>query len=78
MRIEGHTITDRQLTALHGVYRGQVKDGSLYGVNVHRTLEALADRGIITRSVGTYLIPWDGPGAQIIAATRDFSIGEHL
>ncbi|GAA0583020.1 hypothetical protein GCM10010172_80050 [Paractinoplanes ferrugineus] len=79
-QIAGHTITDRQLVALHGLYRGLVKDnGTVYGVNVRRALDSLADNGLITRTgMGAFMIPWDSPGAAIISATLDFVISEHL
>jgi len=46
---------------------------------VRRALSSLADQGIITRTgMGAYMIPYDSPGAEIIEATGDFIIGEHL
>ncbi len=77
--IAGHEITDRQLVALHGLYRGLVKNNSVYGVNVGRQLEALADLGIIARTgMGAYMIPFGSPGEEIIKASPDFVISAHL
>lgn len=77
--VAGREITDRQLVALHGLYRGLVKPNhTVFGVNVRRALEALADKGIIARTgMGAYMIPWDSPGEQIINATADFTISAH-
>lgn len=80
-KIAGHDITDRQLLALHGLYRGLVKQGavhSVYGVNVTQQLNTLADNGIIARTSYTYMIPFGSPGEAIIDATPDFVISEHL
>lgn len=78
--IAGHTLTNRQMVALHGLYKGLVKDNrTVYGVNVRQALEALADRGIIARTgMGAYMIPWGSPGEQIIAATPDFAVSANL
>ncbi len=79
-QIAGHTLTDRQLVALHGLYKGLVKDNhTVYGVNVSRALEELADRGIIARTgMGAYMIPFGSPGEAIINASLDFVISERL
>ena len=81
-RIAGHDVTDAQLVALHGLYQGLVKtegcQAAVYGKNVQRQLDTLADQGIIARGGWSYTIPWTGPGADIIAATSDFSISAHL
>jgi hypothetical protein len=79
----GYTISPRQLMALHGVYRGLVTTSNgaptVYGVNVRRQLDALADKGMIARTgIGAYMIPFGSPGDQIIAATPDFSVATHL
>ncbi|MFC4066750.1 hypothetical protein [Actinoplanes subglobosus] len=79
----GHGLTTQQLAALHGLYQDLVKYGNggptIYGINVRRELEALADQGVIGRTGGwAYMIPWGSPGEQIIAATPDFSVGAHL
>lgn len=78
--IAGHDITDRQLVALHGLYRGLVKDNrTVYGVNVRRALDSLADKGVIARTgMGAFTVPFGSPGAAIIAATPDFAIGSHI
>ena len=80
--IAGHRITDRQLVALHGLYRGLVQyangRATVYGVNVKRQLDALADAGIIARTVGSHMIPYDSPGEAVIAASPDFVISAHL
>lgn len=78
-----HSLTDRQLVALHGLYRGLVehKNGKprVYGTDVSRPLESLADLGVINRTgMGAYLIPWGGEGERVIAATADFTISDHL
>jgi hypothetical protein len=82
-KVAGHTITSKQLAALHGLYQDLVKlrNGAptVYGVNVRRQLEALADAAIISRTgMGAYLIPFGSPGEQIVNATPDFSVGSHL
>ena len=74
----GHSLTDRQLVALHGLYRGVLRGTKVYGVDVGRQLGALADRGVIARTGGSYMIPYGSPGAAIIAATQDFVISQHL
>lgn len=78
--IAGHQVTPKQLVALHGIYKGLVKgNATVYGVNVKRQLDALADKGIIARTgMGAYMIPWGSPGADIIAATPDFCISANL
>ncbi len=79
-KIAGHAITTRQLVALHGLYQGLV-DGTqaVYGVNVRRQLDALADAGIISRTgAGAYMIPFGSPGEAIINASGDFSISSHI
>lgn len=78
--IAGHEITDRQLVALHGLYRGLLEpNNTVYGVNVRRQLEVLADKGIIARTgMGAYMIPWGSPGEAIIDATADFTISAHI
>lgn len=79
MNIAGHRITTRQLVALHALYQGLLKGTRVYGVNMFRQLESLADQGIIARSgAGVYLVPWDSPGARIIKATEGFSVGANL
>jgi len=80
LNVAGHEITDRQLVALHGLYKGLVKpNGTVYGVNVRQQLETLADQGIIARTgMGAFMIPWGSPGAQIIDATADFTISAHI
>jgi hypothetical protein len=79
-QIAGHTVTDRQLVALHGLYRGLVEHNrTVYGVNVRRALNTLADQGIIARTgMDAFMIPWGSPGEAIINATPDFVISEHL
>ena len=79
-KIAGHDVTDKQLVALHGLYKGLVKDNrTVYSVNVRRALDTLADRQIISRTgMGAYMIPFGSPGADIIAATPDFVISAHL
>lgn len=78
--IAGHSVTTMQLVALHGLYKGLLKsDGTVYGKSVTRSLDSLADRGIIARTgIGAYMIPYGSPGASIIAATPDFTISSHL
>lgn len=77
--IAGHRITTKQLAALHGLYQGLVKaDSTVYGVNVKRQLDSLADKGIISRTAWTYMIPFGSPGADIITATPDFGIAANL
>lgn len=76
-------LTDRQLVALYGLYRGLTEQtGSrwrVYGADVTRALEALADQKVIARTgMGAYMIPWGGPGEAIINAGPDFVITEHL
>lgn len=81
MRVAGYVMSDRQMVALHGLYKGLVKQGavhSVYGVNVTQQLNALADKGIIARTSYTFMIPFGSPGAAIIAATPDFIISQHL
>jgi hypothetical protein len=79
MNIAGHTLTDRQAVALFGLYRGVLKDTKVYGVNVARQLDSLADRGIIARTgMGAYMIPYSSPGADIVSAAPDFVISQHL
>jgi hypothetical protein len=81
-KIAGTTITTKQMAALHGLYQGLVKqrngNPTVYGVNVRRQLEALADRAIIARTVGGYMIPFGSPGEEIINATPGFSVGRNL
>jgi hypothetical protein len=79
-KIAGVDITDRQLVALHGLYRGLVKtNNTVYGTNVRRQLDALADEGVISRTgMSAYMIPYGSPGEAIIAASRDFVISAHL
>jgi hypothetical protein len=78
--VAGHNITDRQLVALHGLYRGLVKGNrTVYGVDVRRALDALADKGVIDRTgMGAYMIPYGSPGAAIIDASPDFAIGAYI
>lgn len=75
-------LTSRQLVALHGLYRGLVvhRNGKprVYGTDVSRELEELADLGVIARPCMDYTIPWGGPGSRIIAADPDFAISDHL
>lgn len=83
MNIAGHSVTAKQIAALHALYRGliEMQNGAptVYGTNVHRQLDALADKRIIARTgMGDYMIPFDGPGAAIISATPDFPIGANL
>ncbi len=78
-QIAGYTLTDRQLAALHGLYKGLVTGGgTVYGVNARKALNSLAEDGIIARSAGAYVIPWGSPGEAIINATPGFVISEHL
>lgn len=80
--VAGHDITNRQMVALHGLYRGLVqrKNGAptVYGTNVRLQLSTLATRGIIARSGHSYIIPFGSPGAAIIAASPDFQISQHI
>lgn len=81
--IAGYTVTSKQLVALHGLYRGLVKNSggapTVYGVNVRRQLDALADAGVISRTgMGTYMIPFGSPGELIINASLDFPISSHI
>lgn len=79
MKIAGYSITEREMVALHGIYKGVLQGTRVYGTQVFRQLEALANRGIIDRSgAGTYTIPYRSPGAAIINATPDFTISQHL
>jgi hypothetical protein len=79
MQVAGHTLTDRQMVALHGLYKGVLKGTKVYGVNVARQLDTLADRNIIARTgMGAYMIPYGSPGADIISASNDFVISQHL
>lgn len=72
-------LTRKQLAALHGLFRGLIKNNrSLYGVDVRRQLDTLADRGIIARTAGSYMIPYGSDGEAIVMATRDFSISTNL
>lgn len=77
-KIAGHTITERQLYALHGLYKGALKGTQVYGVNVSRQLATLADQGVIQRTGWSYTIPFGGPGEAIINATPDYTLGEHI
>lgn len=79
-KVAGYDITDRQLVALHGLYRGLVKDNrTVYGKDVRRALDNLADRRIIARTgMGAYMIPFGSPGADIIDFTPHFVISDHL
>jgi hypothetical protein len=79
-KIAGQAITTRQMIALHGLYRGLVKSNrTVYGINVRHALEALADKGIISRTgMDAFMIPYGSPGAAIIAATLDFQISAYL
>ncbi len=79
-KIAGHSVTDHQLVALHGLHKGLVKSNqTVYGCNVRRALETLANKRIISRTgMGAYMIPFGSPGAAIIAATPDFTISQHL
>lgn len=78
--IAGHDVTDRQLFALHGLFKGLVKNNkTVYGVNVKRQLDTLADKGIIARTgMVAYTIPFGSPGADIITATPDYAVSAHL
>lgn len=78
--ITARDLTARQLAALHGLYKGLIKsNATLYGVNVKRQLDALADRGVIARTgMGAYMIQFDSPGEAIIRATPDFTISANL
>lgn len=83
MNIAGHAITPKQLAALHGLYQGLVEVApggkrTVYGVNVKPQLDALAGKGIIRSDGWSYVIPYDSPGGDIIAATPDFTISMHL
>lgn len=82
-KIAGHTITDRQLYALHGLYRGLLDTGggrcTIYGASVRTQLATLADKGVIARTgMGAYMIPYGSPGAAIVAATPDYAMSDHL
>jgi hypothetical protein len=79
----GQAISRKQLAALHGLYQDLVQHSNgaptVYGVNVRRQLDALADKGIIARTgVDAYIIPVGSPGEQIIGATPGFSVGANL
>jgi hypothetical protein len=83
MKIAGHSITRVQLATLHGLYQGLIENhgsntAKLYGKNVARQLNTLADNGIISRGGQGYFIPWTGAGADIIAATPDVTISVEL
>lgn len=83
MRIAGHSITRVQLAVLHGLYQGLIDNAGsstakLYGKNVARQLDTLANNGIIARGGQGYFIPWTGPGADIIAATPDVTVSIEL
>lgn len=79
-KVAGHNVTDRQLVALHGLYRGLVTPKlTVYGTSVRLALAALADKKIIARTgMGAFMIPYGSAGEAIVAATPDFVISSHL
>ena len=78
MKIACYELTSRQMVALHGLYKGLVKNGKVYGVNVAPQLDKLATGGVIARTGMGYIIPYGSPGEAIIEASRDFTISQHL
>lgn len=79
MKIAGYDLTDRQMVALHAIYKGVLRGREVYGVNVGRQLDTLADRGIISRTgMGDFMIPYGSPGADVVEASLDFVISQHL
>jgi hypothetical protein len=79
-KVAGHNITTRQMVALHGLYRGLVKNNrTVYGINVRRALDTLATDGVIAKTgMDAFMIPFGSPGEAIILATLDFQISAHL
>jgi hypothetical protein len=78
-KIAGHDLTDRQMVALHAIYKGVLRGRKVYGVNVGWQLDTLANQGIISRTgMGDFMIPFGSPGADIVGASLDFVISQHL
>lgn len=79
MKIAGHHVTEREMVALHAIYKDLIRNGKVYGVSIRPQLSALADRGVIARTgIDAYMIPYDSPGARIVAASLDFMISSHI